>query len=175
MATSKVGITRCSRAIRHFRFTPRRSRTRFPSFRASSTLAFQRSIKRRGRGGGEEFHPIFLHSVDPLASNDFVFPRNVSPDVPIPTLRSYIVECVYQVCIRSSPAVSAISLGTADANPFCQKSGRQIETVDIFALEFRSASVYFPFLKLKEKKSRSIWNRLGNNQGSGKFSKLSNE
>ena len=68
------------------------------------------------------------------------------------------------MCIRSSPAVSAISLGTADANPFCQKSGRQIETVDIFALEFRSASVYFPFLKLKEKKSRSISNRLSNNQ-----------
>lgn len=76
-----------SRLSPFVRFTPRRS-TR--SFISTLLRLFQRSIKRRGT---EERSSIPFH--DPLQR--FRFPRNVSPDVRIPTLRSYIVECVRSV------------------------------------------------------------------------------
>lgn len=102
-----------SRLSPFVRFTPRRS-TR--SFISTLLRLFQRSIKRRGT---EERNSIPFH--DPLQR--FRFPRNVSPDVRIPT---FLYRGVCTECIRSSPAVSAISLGTADANPFWKGSGRQI-------------------------------------------------
>lgn len=78
-----------SRLSPFVRFTPRRS-TR--SFISTLLRLFQRSIKRRGT---EERSPRSIPFHDPLQR--FRFPRNVSPDVRIPTLRSYIVECVRSV------------------------------------------------------------------------------
>lgn len=102
-----------SRLSPFVRFTPRRS-TR--SFISTLLRLFQRSIKRRGT---EEFHPI----------------SRSSPTISFPTQRfsrrsysnaPFLYRGVCTECIRSSPAVSAISLGTADANPFWKGSGRQI-------------------------------------------------
>lgn len=101
------------------RSTPRRSTLSFVHSFVSSFFdsCLPRSIKRRGTRV-----PIpFLLSTIP--SNDFVSPRNVSPDVRIPMLRSYIVECVWSVygarCFRDF-------VRHRGCNPILGESGRQI-------------------------------------------------